>query len=144
LRILLDTHALLWWLAGDPRIERKAQDLIADPANDILVSTASLWEVVVKVRVGKLEADISDIVAAINAQGFEMLDIRPEHLKELVRLPMHHRDPFDHLLKDSPSCRRISTFRLTRWPTSPAPIAVPDSKHAHTGKISGAPGWMSS
>jgi PIN domain nuclease of toxin-antitoxin system len=83
---------------GDPRIERQAQDLIADPANDILVSIASLWEIVVKVRVGKLEADIRDIVAAIKAQGFEMLDIRPEHLEELVRLPMHHRDPSNHLL----------------------------------------------
>jgi PIN domain nuclease of toxin-antitoxin system len=98
LRILLDTHALLWWLAGDPRIERRAQDLIADPANDILVSIASLWEIVVKVRVGKLEADIRDIGAALKAQGFEMLEIRPEHLEDLIRLPMHHRDPFDHLL----------------------------------------------
>lgn len=79
-------------------MEREAQDLIADPANDILVSIASLWEIVVKVRVGKLEADIRDIVAAVNAQGFETLDIRPEHLEDLVRLPMHHRDPFDHLL----------------------------------------------
>jgi PIN domain nuclease of toxin-antitoxin system len=98
LRILLDTHALLWWLEGDPRIERKAQDLIADPANDILVSIAWLWEVVMKVRVGRLEADIRDIVAAIKAQGIELLEIRPEHLDALVRLPMHHRDPFDHLL----------------------------------------------
>jgi len=98
LRILLDTHVLLWWLGGDPRIEGKAQDLIADPANDILVSVVSLWEIVVKVRVGKLEADIRDIVAAINTQGFEALEIRPEHLEDLVRLPMHHRDPFDHLL----------------------------------------------
>jgi PIN domain nuclease of toxin-antitoxin system len=98
LRILLGTHALLWWLEGDPRIERQAQDRIADPANDILVSIASLWEIVVKVRIGKLEADIRDIVAAINAQGFETLAIRPEHLEGLVRLPMHHRDPFDHLL----------------------------------------------
>ena len=98
LRVLLDTQALLWWLGGDPRIEGKAQDLIADPANDILVSVVSLWEIVVKVRVGKLEADIRDIVAAINTQGFEALEIRPEHLDDLVRLPMHHRDPFDHLL----------------------------------------------
>jgi PIN domain nuclease of toxin-antitoxin system len=95
LRILLDTHALLWWLEGDPRIGRQAHDLIADPAHDILVSIASLWEIAVKVRVGKLEADI---LAAINAQGFETLEIRPEHLEELVRLPMHHRNPFDHLL----------------------------------------------
>jgi PIN domain nuclease of toxin-antitoxin system len=98
LRILLDTHALLWWLAGDPRIERQAQDLITDPANDILVSVASLWEIVVKVRVGKLAADIRDITAAIDPQGFEMLEIRAGHLEDLVRLPMHHRDPFDHLL----------------------------------------------
>ena len=98
MRILLDTHALLWWLEGNPRIERPAQDLIIDPANDILVSIVSLWEIVVKVRVGKLAADLRDIVAAINAQGFETLEIRPEHLEELVRLPMHHRDPFDHLL----------------------------------------------
>jgi PIN domain nuclease of toxin-antitoxin system len=98
LRLLLDTHALLWWLAGDSRIESKAQDLITDPANDILVSSVSLWEIVVKVRVGKLEADIGEIVAAIDAQGFEMLDIHPKHLEELVGLPMHHKDPFDHLL----------------------------------------------
>jgi PIN domain nuclease of toxin-antitoxin system len=98
LRILLDTHSLLWWLAGDPRIEGKAQELIADPANDILVSVASLWEIVVKVRVGKLAADIRDITAALDAQGFEMLEIRAGHLEDLVRLPMHHRDLFDHLL----------------------------------------------
>ncbi|PVE20375.1 PIN domain nuclease [Microvirga sp. KLBC 81] len=98
MRLLLDTHALLWWLAGDSRIESKAQDLITDPANDILVSAVSLWEIVVKVRVGKLEADITEIVAAIDAQGFEMLDIHPKHLEELVGLPMHHKDPFEHLL----------------------------------------------
>ena len=98
MRILLDTHALLWWLNGDGRIERKAQDLITDSANDILVSAASLWEIVVKIRVGKLEADIGGIVSAIGSQGFEILEIRPEHLEELVRLPIHHRDPFDHLL----------------------------------------------
>ncbi len=83
---------------GHPRIEGKAQDLIVDPANVILVSVVSLWEIVVKVRVGKLEADIRDIVAAINTQGFEALEIRPEHLEDLVRLPMLHRDPFDPLL----------------------------------------------
>ena len=83
MRVLLDTHALLWWLAGDPRIERKAHDLIADPAHDILVSIASLWEIVLKVRVGKLEADIRDIVAAISAQGFETLTIRPSILGSL-------------------------------------------------------------
>ncbi|WP_201863930.1 type II toxin-antitoxin system VapC family toxin [Microvirga soli] len=108
MRILLDTHALLWWLAGDPRIEHTARDLIADPAHDILVSIASLWEIVVKMRVGKLEADIRDITAAINAQGFETLAVRPEHLEELVRLPMHHRDPFDHLLIAQAICEGLT------------------------------------
>jgi PIN domain nuclease of toxin-antitoxin system len=97
-RLLLDTHALLWWLSGDRRIEGKAGDLIADPANDVAVSTVSFWEIVVKVRIGKLEADIMTIIAAVETQGFEILDIRPKHLEELVRLPQHHRDPFDHLL----------------------------------------------
>jgi PIN domain nuclease of toxin-antitoxin system len=97
-KLLLDTHALLWWLAGDSRIESKAQNLITDPGNDILVSIASLWEIVVKVRIGKLEANIEEIVRAIDALGFERLDIRPKHLAELMRLPAHHRDPFDHLL----------------------------------------------
>ena len=98
MRVLLDTHALLWGLNDDPRLESKARNLISDPLNDILVSIVSLWEIVLKTRIGKLDAGIQDIVAEIDVLGFEMLDIRPEHLKALQDLPMHHRDPFDHLL----------------------------------------------
>jgi PIN domain nuclease of toxin-antitoxin system len=98
MKLLLDTHALLWWLADDDRLGAQARDLIADPANDILISAASLWEIVVKVRVGKLEASTKDILDAIKREGFTLLDIRPAHLLALAGLPMHHRDPFDHLL----------------------------------------------
>lgn len=98
MRLLLDTHAVLWWLSDDVRLGSAARDLIEDPANDILVSTVSLWEIVVKARIGKLDANISDIMHAIDDQAFDMLDIRPTHLIELARLPAHHRDPFDHLL----------------------------------------------
>ena len=59
---------------------------------------ASLWEIVVKVRVGKLEADIEEISEAIELDGFTLLTINPAHLRTLAGLPMHHRDPFDHLL----------------------------------------------
>jgi PIN domain nuclease of toxin-antitoxin system len=98
MKILLDTHALLWWLADDSRLGEAARDLIADPSNEVLVSAVSLWEIVVKVRVGKLDADIAEILEAVDHEGFEILDILAEHLVALAKLPLHHRDPFDHLL----------------------------------------------
>jgi len=98
MKLLLDTHALLWWLADDDRLGARARDLIADPGNDVLISTASLWEIVLKVRVGKLEASTKDILDAIKRDGFTLLDIRPTHLLALAGLPLHHRDPFDRLL----------------------------------------------
>jgi len=64
-RLLLDTHALLWWLAGDDRLGLRARTLIEDPGNDIIVSVASFWEIVVKVRVGRLGADIKEIGAPV-------------------------------------------------------------------------------
>jgi PIN domain nuclease of toxin-antitoxin system len=97
-KLLLDTHALLWWLADDQRLGPAARDLIEDPGNDVLVSIVSLWEIVVKVRVGKLHADIGAIANAIRRQGFIMLEISTPHLLGLAALPIHHRDPFDHLL----------------------------------------------
>lgn len=100
MRLLLDTHALLWWLADSDPLGHRARALIADPGNDVLVSVASLWEIVVKVRIGKLQADIAEIDAALARDRFMRLDIRPAHLAVLGGLPMHpdHRDPFDHLL----------------------------------------------
>lgn len=98
MRLLLDTHALLWWLSDDAALGAKARALIADPANDVLISVASLWEIVVKVRIGKLVANIAAVGAAAQAEGFVTLDIRPPHLATLTALPSHHRDPFDHLL----------------------------------------------
>lgn len=98
MRILLDTHSLLWWLAGDARLGPAAAALVADPVNEILVSTVSLWEVTVKVRIGKLEADVAEIAAAAQGQGFRLLDITVPHLVALGALPAHHCDPFDHLL----------------------------------------------
>lgn len=63
-----------------------------------VVSVASLWEIVVKIRVGKLQADIAEIVRALEAEAFEFLPIQPAHLETLSDLPLRHRDPFDHLL----------------------------------------------
>ena len=98
MRILLDTHALLWWLSDDPKLGGKARAKIADPENDILVSAASLWEIAIKQGIGKIEADIAEIEKEIAQQGMVRLGIEADHLIELTSLPDHHRDPFDRML----------------------------------------------
>lgn len=98
MKLLLDTHALLWWLADDARLSAPARELIADPANDVLVSVVSLWEIAVKTRIGKLQASLDDILDAIHDGGLTRLALEDAHLRALMALPLHHRDPFDHLL----------------------------------------------
>jgi PIN domain nuclease of toxin-antitoxin system len=97
-RLLFDTHALLWWLADDDRLGARARGLVEDPVNDVIVSAVSLWEIVVKARIGKLQADIEEIADTIQREGFTPLAITTAHLRTLAELPIHHRDPFDHLL----------------------------------------------
>ena len=100
MKLLLDTHALLWWLNDDAQLGPRARALIADPGNDILVSAVSLWEIVLKLRIGKLEAEIGEISEAVAREDFTRLDIDIAHLVALAKLPRipDHRDPFDHLL----------------------------------------------
>jgi PIN domain nuclease of toxin-antitoxin system len=101
MRLLLDTHALLWWLDGDPRLSRKARRAIAELSNTVLVSAASAWEITTKARLGKLPgaADVvSDVAGAVAGQGFSSLDITILHAQRAGRLPGDHRDPFDRML----------------------------------------------
>jgi PIN domain nuclease of toxin-antitoxin system len=65
MKLLLDTHALLWWLADDQQPGQRARELVADPGNDVLISMVSLWEIAVKTRIGKLRADIKEITDAV-------------------------------------------------------------------------------
>jgi PIN domain nuclease of toxin-antitoxin system len=100
-RLLLDTHAFLWWLDGDRRLSRKARALIADEANIVLVSAASAWEISTKARLGKLPGAVdvaADIAGSMAAQGFSALDITILHAQRAGRLPGEHRDPFDRML----------------------------------------------
>ena len=100
MKLLLDTSVLLWWLTDDDRLGIQARTLIADPAHEVMVSAVSLWEIVVNVRIGPLDAVIADILAALDRDGFTRLAIATSHLTALAGLPGHpdHRDPFDHLL----------------------------------------------
>ncbi len=101
MRLLLDTHALLWWLAGDARLPARARDAIANEANPVLVSAASAWEVATKVRMGRLpgaEFIAAELASHVIAQGFDGLDITLDHGQRAGLLPGPLRDPFDRML----------------------------------------------
>jgi PIN domain nuclease of toxin-antitoxin system len=100
-RILLDTHALIWWLAGDRRLSTRARRALADEANEIFVSAASAWEVTTKHRLGKLPDAgplAVDFAREVRAQGFTPLPISLAHGQVAGSLPGEHRDPFDRML----------------------------------------------
>lgn len=98
MRILLDTHVLLWWLTDDSALGAKAKVQIAEPDNAIMVSAASLWEIAIKQGLGKIEADVAEIEKEIAGQAMVRLGIEADHVVELTALPDHHRDPFDRML----------------------------------------------
>lgn len=98
MRFLLDTHVLLWWLQDNPRLGSRARALVADADHEILISIASPWEISVKHRIGKIADSGAVIMQAVADQGMTMLDLTPAHLVVLEAMPLHHRDPFDHLI----------------------------------------------
>ena len=97
MRLILDTHAALWWLSGDERFGRTAEDEITDATNQVLLSAAVVWEVAIKRSLGKLEAP-EDLAAALVGAGAQPLPVALDHAAAVERLPWHHRDPFDRLL----------------------------------------------
>lgn len=96
MRLLLDTHALLWWLA-DEGLTDQARDAIADPANLVMLSAASAWEISIKRALGKLSAP-DDLERQVEESGFTPLPISVAHALAAGRLPRHHDDPFDRML----------------------------------------------
>jgi PIN domain nuclease of toxin-antitoxin system len=94
--LLLDSHCLLWWLGGLP-ISDRADEAIADLANDVYVSAASIWEIEIKSALGKLTID-GDLLAEVETAGLALMPITASHGLAAARLPMHHRDPFDRML----------------------------------------------
>lgn len=101
MRLLLDTHALIWWLAGDEKLGRRAREAISDEANLVVVSAASAMEVATKFRIGKLpDAALlaQDFEAIIASQGFTELGISVRHARLAGEMGIDHKDPFDRLL----------------------------------------------
>jgi PIN domain nuclease of toxin-antitoxin system len=97
MRLLLDTHLLLWWLADSPSLPDEARELIADPANVVFVSAVSLWEIWLKQSLGKLAIPL-DFEDRLAEESFENLPFSGAHTRGVASLPWHHRDPFDRML----------------------------------------------
>ena len=98
MRLLLDTHILIWWLADDRKLARSTRAIIANPDNDVLVSAASRWEMSIKAALGRLEVELDDIEQNVAGNGFRSLPINYRHALTAGRLPAIHRDPFDRML----------------------------------------------
>ena len=97
MRLLLDTHVLLWALGDPASLSRDARGAIEDDSNDVLASAASAWEISIKRTAGKLDAP-EDLASALDATGIDPLAITVEHAVAAGALPLHHCDPFDRML----------------------------------------------
>jgi PIN domain nuclease of toxin-antitoxin system len=111
--LLLDSHVLVWWLAGAPAVSKDARRAIADPGNDVLVSAATVWELAIKRAIGKIEL-AADLAEAVEAAGFTPLAIGLADAELAAALPMHHRDPFDRMLVAQ--ARRLDAVLVSRDP----------------------------
>ena len=101
MNFLLDTHSFLWFIGGQEKLSRKARELIEDPGNQPFLSMASLWEMAIKISLGKLSLDhpLEVLVPEqMNANGIAYLGISFTHIVQVAKLPFHHGDPFDRML----------------------------------------------
>lgn len=118
MNLLVDTHAMLWFVAGDERLSPKARQAIESPGATIYISIASWWEMAIKCSLDKLQLakPIEQFMAERVEEGFRVLSVEMRHLPALVALPFHHRDPFDRLiifqamLERMPVCTSDSQF----------------------------------
>ena len=108
MRLLLDTHLLLWALSGPSRLSPAARKQIRNA--EVYVSAASIWEISIKSALGKLKADPAVVLAAIEPTGFSMLPITGQHAAKVAELPPLHRDPFDRMLVAQASVEPMILF----------------------------------
>ena len=97
-RLLLDTHAFVWWLSDSRKLRRDARAAIAEASNVVHVSAATIWEIAIKERLGKIDSGTKHLDHEIAANGFEELAISARHAITAGKLPLHHEDPFDRML----------------------------------------------
>jgi PIN domain nuclease of toxin-antitoxin system len=98
MKIILDTHILLWWVINDRKLPDKARRLIEDPQNNIAISAVSVWEIAIKKGLGRIKIDLKELEEVIDINKFEQLPVKIQHAIELSELPLYHSDPFDRTL----------------------------------------------
>ena len=101
MKVLLDTHAFLWWNTEDPQLSKRAREIIADGQSEIFISAASAWEIAIKTSKGMLalpEPPAHYVEKRMNLYRFQALPIQIYHASRVYELPLHHADPFDRLL----------------------------------------------
>lgn len=111
MNVLLDTHALLWFLEDDPRLSSRARAVLAQRGNAARFSVASYWEMCIKLSLGKLRLARdweTTMESAMREAGITWLPIEPAHARAVIALPFHHRDPFDRLLVAQASCEQLT------------------------------------
>lgn len=97
MQVLLDTHLFIWWLKDDPQLSKKARTAITN-ADIVYISSVSIWEAGIKIQLGKLDADIYELLDAIENEGFTELPLLAKQTAIVTELPLIHRDPFDRML----------------------------------------------
>jgi PIN domain nuclease of toxin-antitoxin system len=97
-KLLLDSHAFLWWLTEDPQLSAGARQAVADPAATVFVSAATIWELAIKAALGRLDLGGADLAAEIASNDFVELPVNARHSLAAAYLPRHHGDPFDRML----------------------------------------------
>lgn len=108
MRLLLDTHLLLWALAAPSKLSENARKQIED--SEVYASAASIWEISIKSALGKLDADPAEILAAVEPAGFAMLPITGTHAAKVAELPPLHKDPFDRMLVAQALCEPMILY----------------------------------
>jgi PIN domain nuclease of toxin-antitoxin system len=101
MNVLLDTHAFLWAITGDKMLSKKARKTFLDPRNRLFFSAVSMWEICIKISLGKLSLKsgwLKKIQNEISINAIQWLPVEMSHCAELTKLPFHHRDPFDRML----------------------------------------------
>ena len=115
MRLILDTHTLLWFLTDHPKLSPAAKSAVSDPANERWLSPGSLLEIALKVRLGKLtlHAPFGTLFPSqLNANDIHLMPLEPEHIEPLTTLPLHHRDPFDRLIATTAIVEGLSVVSI--------------------------------
>lgn len=123
MKVLLDTHAFLWWIMDDPRLSQRVKTILSENHNQIFLSSASGWEMAIKVKLGKLSLPKNFeffVVRELRNNGIEVLPVQMSHALHVHRLPAHHRDPFDRMLIAQSQLENLSLVtndaQIVRYP----------------------------